>query len=479
VKSTKIYKALEELDIYELNRFEKFINSPYFNQNQAIIDLLGLFVPHLKGKEEGDISKKEAWSRVYPEKSYNDARFRKLNSDLLKLYEQFLAQETYDSNPLHQASYLMESISARKLEKLYNTVVSSVKRLSNRQLDKAASFYFYQYQLEKNQYNLTSEFEKKFKKKTKYTKLNIEEIAKNLDIFYLGEKLKLYCTLLSWKNVFNLDTDLLFMDEIIKHVERFNYENYPPIAIYYQVYKSYVEPDNVDHFHKLKLQISKHIESFPPEEAKDIYGSAQNFCIRKINQGNKEFLRENLDLYKESINNGVLFYNEELSPTTFRNIVISAANLSEYEWAEAFIHKHQDKLAAKHRENAVTFNLARLFWHKKDYPKVVKYLQFVEFDDMVYELSSKSMLIATYYETGEFDPLDSLLESFKVFLFRNKKNIISSRREGYLQLIGFVKRLLKILPGDQKALDALQKEIEKSKQTGTKKWLLEKVEELR
>lgn len=479
MKSTKIYRSLEELSVYELNRFDKFIQSPYFNQNPQIIQLLQILLPYLKKNESEELPKQNIWGIIYPEKKYNDARFRKLSSDLLKLFEQFLAQQIYDANPIHQANYLMESISSRKIEKLYNTVVSSVKRLSARQLEQSSSFFFYQYQLEKNQYNLTSEFEKKFKKKSKYSTLNIEEIAKNLDIFYLGEKLKLYCTLLSWKYVFNLSSDLLFMDEIINHVEKIDYKVYPPIAIYYQVYKSYIEPENIDNFYILKDLISKHIESFPPDEAKDIYGSAQNFCIRKINEGKKEFLKENLDLYKESISNGVLFFNEELSPTTFRNIVISAVNLTEYKWAENFINRYKDKLSEKHRDNAVTFNLARLFWYKKDYKKVVQYLQNVEFDDMVYELSSKTMLIATYYDTDEIEPLFSLLDSFKVFLFRHKKNITETRRTGYLQLISIVKKLLKVIPGDKKALDSLQKEIESSKQTGTKKWLLEKVDDLR
>jgi hypothetical protein len=479
LKTTKIYRALAELDVYELNRFDKFVHSPYFNQNKAMVALLELFIPFLKGKHQGELSKKEAWDRIYPGKAFNDTRFRKLNSDLLKLFEQFLAQETYESNPLHQASYLVESISDRKIEKLYNTVVSSVKRLSNRQLEKSSSFYYYQYQLEKNQYNLTSEFEKKFKKKTKYSTLNIEEIAKNLDIFYLGEKLKLYCTLLSWKNVFNLDTDLLFMEEIIKHVEKINYSNFPPIAMYYQVFKTYSDPDNVEHYYALRELIKSDIDQFPPEEAKDIYGAAQNFCIRMINRGKKDFLKENLDLYKEAINRGILFYNEELSPTTFRNIVISAVNLNEFEWAENFIHTHQDKLSEKHRENAVTFNMARLFWYKRDYPKVIEYLRNVVFDDMIYELNSKSMLIATYYETEEIDPLESLLESFKTFLFRNKKNIPEKRYKTYIQYIKYVKNLLKIIPGDKKAIQSLKTKIEASNQGITKKWLLEKVEELK
>jgi len=480
LKSTKIYQVLDSLSVYELNRFGKFVQSPYFNQNQSLIRLFEQLIPSLKRKEQSDLDKTLVWTQIFEDETYDDARFRKLSSELLRLYEQFLAQEIYNNNPLHQANNLIEGISSKKIEKLYNSVVSSVKRLSDRQLEKSASYYFYQYQLEKSQYNLTSEFEKKSKKKVKFADLNIEETAKFLDIFYLGEKLKLYCMLLSWQDVANISGNMLFMEEIIQHVETIDYSQYPPIAIYYQVYKSYNEPDNIDHFYKLKELITKYIHVFPIEEAKDIFGSAQNFCIRRINIGQTEFVKENLDLYKESLEKGILFYNEQIPPNTFRNIVISACTLNEFEWAEHFILIHKDKLDVKYRENAVTFNLARIAMGKKDHAKVIRLLQNVEFNEMVYDLNSKMMLVHTYYDSDEIEPLYSLLESFKIFIYRNKKVLTGAQKTTLLDYIKFVRKILAVSPGNIEKLDKLREEISASKITVTpKQWLLEKVEELR
>jgi len=480
LKATKIFQVLDTLSVYELNRFGKFVNSPYFNLNQSIIQLFEVLIPWLKKKSPDDLPKEEVWVNVYGNEPYDDVRFRKLSSELLKLFEQFLAQEVFDNNPLHQANNLVEGISTKKIEKLYNSVVSSVKRLSERQLEKPASYYFYQYQLEKNQYNLTSEFEKKFKKKVKFGDLNIEETAKFLDIFYLGEKLKLYCMLLSWQDVSNVAGDLLFMDEIIHHVEEIDYSHYPPIAIYYQVFKSYNEPDNIEHFYKLKELISKYIHVFPIEEAKDIFGSAHNFCIRRINIGQNAFVKENLDLYKESIAKGILFYNEQIPPNTFRNIVISAIILNDFEWAESFIHLHKDKLEEKYRDNAVTFNLARVAWGRKDHEKVIRLLQNVEFNEMVYDMNSKMMLVTTYYETDEIEPLFSLLDSFKIFIYRNNKILTGAQRTMLLDFIKFVRKILAVSPGQKVKLEKLRDEISASKITvTTKQWLLEKVEELK
>jgi hypothetical protein len=39
MRETKLYSTLVELDGFELNRLHRFIQSPYFNQNESIIRL--------------------------------------------------------------------------------------------------------------------------------------------------------------------------------------------------------------------------------------------------------------------------------------------------------------------------------------------------------------------------------------------------------------------------------------------------------
>ena len=95
-------------------------------------------------------------------------------------------------------------------------------------------------------------------------------MGENLDVFYIGEKLKLYSTLLSWKRIYKLDIELKFTDEIIGFVNSIDYEKYPPIAIWYQIYLTIKENDNTNHYFKLKRMMDKYINTFPREEAEDI-----------------------------------------------------------------------------------------------------------------------------------------------------------------------------------------------------------------
>ena len=65
--------------------------------------------------------------------------------------------------------------------------------------------------------------------------------------------------------------------------------------------------------------------------------------------------------------------------------------------------------------------------HQKDWRKAIAYISQVDFEDEAYNINSRLMLLNAYYELGEFDALDSLIDSSAVFL-RRKKSIQDSRK---------------------------------------------------
>ena len=86
------------------------------------------------------------------------------------------------------------------------------------------------------------------------------------------------------------------------------------------------------------------------------------------------------------------------------------------------------------------------------------------------------MLLATYYETDEIEPLFSLFESFRTFLNRHKK-FPANRRQNYLNLIKFTKKLTKLADRDKKGIQKLKEEVEATKNIASRNWLLEKIDE--
>lgn len=470
MKNSKLYSILEHFDKYEQNRCRKYISSPYFNKNKDLSSLYEILIKHINSKSEKELTKEVIWKKLQANKKFDDVRFRKYFSDLLKLIEGFLAQQIYEENPLHKATYLIEAVGDKKMAKLYNSTMKTARRLSNQQPHKAASYYFYQYQIERNYYELT-QFDIKRTEKN-----NIEEIAQNLDKFYLAEKLKYYCLVLTQQSQMSHNYKVLFIDEIINHIKKYGYEDTPSVSIYYQIYLALTKSDNEKYYYKLKDLLEKYSKHFPIEEAASIYTYAINYVTRKLNKGQQHFVEEYFDLYEALLNKRIIIKDGELDPWHYKNIVTIALRIGKFKWTENFITNYKSYLSINYRENAVTFNLARLHWYQKNHNKVIELLREVDYNDVSYNLESKAMLLATYYETEELEALDALLESFRAFLNRHK-NIPVNRRKYYKNLIKFTKKLSRIFSNDKEAIAKLKKEVEET--PGFKdRWLNEQIAKL-
>ena len=427
-----------------------------------------------KNGKAGALIKEQIWKKLFGKESFSDVRFRKLGSDLLKLVEGYLSQEIYDENLLYQSSNLIEAVSRKKIDKLYNSSVRNAQLTSEQRLLRPASYYYYQYLIEKNYYDLMDVDLKRSEKS------NVEKIINSLDEFYLAEKLKWYSSLLSRQNLVSHEYELLFIDEIIAHVKKYEYKNVPPVSVYFQAFLTQSENEDEQHYYNLIAELNRNIDYIPKKELYHLYTYAINYCISKVNKGKPEFLREFLNLVKHSLDNDILISESEsgdLNPWHFKNTVLIALRLGEYDWTEKFIKNFRDKLPEESRENAVSYNLALVYFYQKKYDKVIGQLSEVEYEDLSYNLGSKSMLIAIYYEQDEFEALLSLADTFKTYLNRHK-DINEKMRQNYLNYIHFVRKLTKIMPGDNKAVEQLKQEIKDNKGVASEKWLLEKLAEL-
>ncbi|MBK6497430.1 MAG: hypothetical protein IPJ39_15235 [Saprospiraceae bacterium] len=101
----------------------------------------------------------------------------------------------------------------------------------------------------------------------------------------------------------------------------------------------------------------------------------------------------------------------------------------------------------------------------------------VSYEDVWYNLNTKTLQIASYYELDEFDALESLLQSFKMYI-RREKSLSTDRKTHYLHLIKFTSALMKINHRDQQKLLKLKNEIETTQGVVSKPWLIEKVDQL-
>ncbi len=472
MKSTKLHTILGQLSKPKINRFLKFLASPYLNSKTEIEEL----VKEIIASEE-EHSREDLFTLLFPNEKYDDRKLRKLFSDSITKFEEFLVIEHLKSDKLLYHQVLLQEINESKVNALQEKSKKNALNYFERFSEKAGDYYAHKYKLEKNIFNLDTEYEKRKIKKGDKRNLNIKQLNLELDQYYVIEKLRLACDLISWQRIFKIQERPFDIEIILRMLERNDLLENVVIQAYRSVYLMLIGREEEDHYKSLKQTIFKEKSSFPLVELKEIFDSMLTYCIGKFSSDN-QFLNEALELYDFGIEQGILLINDHITPITFRNYVILGLRIGKTKKVENFIAQKEHLLDDRERENTINFCKARVFWYKKDWQSVIQQLAIVGFEDSYYYyVNSKIMLISAYYELDEFDTIEYTLDSFYSYLLRNKE-LNEQRNNAYKLYISNTRRLLKIRPGDTKALQKLKVVIEEeSRPMNGKNWLLEKIEE--
>ena len=466
----KLVGILHCLNRLEINQFTKYINSSFFNENELVKQLLEIYLPSIKNKEEITETKESIWQQIFPNKKYNDTKFRRINSDLLKLLEGYLSYKEYSENEVISSLSLLKSVQKRGINKLVKSSLKQASQALKKHPFRNGEFYHNEYLLElEYAQTANAQFQRN-------EQINLDKIADNLDYFFISEKLKYYCELINSKGVFEIEYEMLFSTEILNHLKKHPYEDIPVISIYHKIYLSLKEPDVQSHYGELCQLLQEHSHKFPIDEARLMYGFAQNYCIKKINSGKAEFLEELFKLYQVVIEKKIIFVNNTLSPWDYKNIVTVGIRIKRFVWIEKFIHQYKNILPDEFRDTAYSYNLSKVYFSKNEFGKVIKLLQSIDYQDIFYLLDSKATLLKSFYELKEFETLSRLLDSFKILLNR-KKNISKNYRINYLNLIKHAQKLVDIQNGKTKKLAILKEDIADDTNVADLGWLKEKIAE--
>ena len=161
---------MSSMERKNLNRFLRFIESPYFNVNQSITDLSVYLAQSIKS---GDLNtllpKEEIWKQILLKKEdYNDLKFRKLCNDLLERFEKFLITEQLEKSNLLQANLLLNAIKDHKMVSLVEKQRKKSSRNFSRSLEQQSSDYFLnKYFFARNLQDLVTNYERKKSQKGK------------------------------------------------------------------------------------------------------------------------------------------------------------------------------------------------------------------------------------------------------------------------------------------------------------------------
>lgn len=469
MQANKLIQILGSFTKIEGNRFRKFLCSPYHNDQEEYLVLFEA-LHSLLLKNQSIPEKAALWKIVFPKKSYKDIHFRHLMSGLNQKALEFLVLEQKKTRGVHGDIDVLDVLNNRNLNKHFIGKERHYRKsLADNGFRDPAFFlssfkiaYLKRVFIEKSGVNRT-------------VHVNLGEMDFNLDCFYLLHKLKHYCDAINYQNFLKVEIEINMIEELKAFLKESIYLEVPSILIYYQVMLTLLEPEEESHFQDLKTSLEEHGDLFPPEDLDTLYIFAQNYCVIKINSGKSAYFKELLDIYKALIQKGVLLKNNELAPSHYKNIVTVGLRVQEeFDWVESFLHEYNKYLPVSHQKEGLGYNLAQLYFAQGKYKEVIGQIHGIEYNDIFYALSARWILVKTYFELEEIDPLDALLDSFRIFLRRNNM-IAKSMKQRYSHMIRVVKKIIRLRYGDKAAKEALNQEISTSKTVADKAWLLGKI----
>jgi hypothetical protein len=461
MQNSKLIDLARSLSPREWRAFLRQVASPYFNRNADVLRLATWLDAFAPGFEHA--TRAAAHAHLFPAEAPDEAQLNHLMSFLLKLAEDFLALELFWKEPSMSERYLLRSLLDRGLEKHYRLNLEKARRALELEQKHSVSHFYEHYSLE------ILEAERFARNSPRLFNESVQKATDNLDAFYLLEKLRRTCYMYTSQAILATPYNLQLVEEICRFVGN-NLETLasPAIEAYYRIFQLLTKDNPHEDFQALKALLFRRSEEFNAEDLADVYQYAINFCNIQINQVQENYQAEAFDLYTNGVDSGMLMQDGALSPWHFKNIINLALKLKKYAWTEQFIKQHNTSLAPEFQLDALHYNLALLYYHTQRLPEALEYLNKVEFTDIHYSLGAKVMLCQIYYQTDNYDALESLLHAFNTFLRRNKL-IAEQNRQAFLHFVLWMRKILRSRP-DQ--FPAMAQELEKMRVVG-KDWLLQ------
>lgn len=482
MENTSVISILKTLSKEEIKEFDKFIISPYFNNQPSLTRFYEELKKFHPAFDEKKIDRKNIFHALYPGKPYSDDTVRRLTSDLKKLLDNFLYQKVQESNPV-EARFLRSFEFSRRgllkeaekeLEQIIKVIGEtgpiSAEYIKNR-LDYEERYV--QINLAKNR---QSEISHNFKSEIEFLIYHfllrlsyyIHNIKVNKVIFNV-EETAFINDFVSAINLDEMDRLMAVSDETdeIKNAMR----------IYVLFILNYMKEEDESYFAELKRALPESIKYIQDFEKYNIYQMAEAICWQKMTTIDRErYRRELFEINKLRLDAGVYLPDgRNMRLLLYRQIFTSALQLGEVSWAEEFAAKYSDKLPDPIRENMTKYANAHLMFERGDFEGSLAMLNKVDFDIFTLKFDLRNLTMRIYIELNYIEEAISLIDTYKHFVAKNK-GVSEYYRNITENFLKYCKNIIDLRTGKAKlSAEEMRREIEADNSVNFKSWLIGKL----
>ncbi len=482
MKSTKLINLLKTFSPEEMKNFEKFVASPYFNSvkiRSKLVKELGKFYPEF---DSGKLTNEKLYRKLYPGKKFNKQVMWNHGSAMEKMAKEFLELVALSKNRFGKMELLFSELGNRKLLKDYLQTINEMEELLG---SRAIDYDYFENRghlenYKQEYYHLTDKIQPMSDSKLKATEYQILLFLR----MTVGGLHDMNVLKRDHNARFDVNIPLEFakhldLKSIVEYSKSRNFEYTFMIEIYYHSLMMMLEPEESMHFDKVRELFRVSYDRFTMSEKRTIMHWLVAYCVYRSDDKEFKYKRIIFDLNKFRLKEGLVFYPAGQIPNViYLQILKIALSLDEMEWAEAFITEYTSNLHPDLQQSTKALAYAFIHFQTKEYEKVLKDLTEAEFIDPREKRFARSLVARTYYEMNELETLRNHIDTSLHFLVNNPA-VSELTRISHRNFFNALKKIISIKENsDPGSIHSLRTELAESKNTESKNWLLEKLNEL-
>ncbi len=482
MKESALINTLRTFSKEEMKMFGKFVASPFHNNGIKLTPLFKLLQKSYPDFTPNKLTYEILYKKLYPGKKLNKQVIWNLTSAMEKMTKAFLEQTAFRKNKFFRMGMLLSEFGSRKLLNNYSRVLDEMEKLLEA---KGIDYdYFenkgYLENYKQEYYHLIDKIHAMGRSKLKASEYQAILFLR-MTVGGLND-MKLLSENYNYKFDVNIPLEFaknLDLEKISQYAHDTNFEYAFLIEIYYHSLMMLIEPQKTNHLDKARELYEIHFNKFTFSEKRNMTHWIVNYCLRNLELDENRYRRIIFELNELRLKEGLAFYPENQLPKSIYIQMLNAAlALNENEWAVDFIKNYTVKLQPDIQESIKCMAYAFYYFHTKDYRKVLKYLNKVEFTDIQDKFFARTLTARSYYELNEIETLLNYIDSSKRFLVNNP--LVSETSRIYINnFFKYIKKIVSIKENQNTGnIIDLRKEIESNKEVSNSKWLLKKLNEM-
>lgn len=479
MESTYLVELIKMLSPAKREELLLFVQSPYHNRSihekdlQVLLRVILAAAPEFSAES---LAKEKVYDQVFSGQSFVKGKLEKLMVELNKLIRSFLLIEHYsrETNEFQQTLDLAGLLRRGGQELRYQQTLAHAAKLLDSEPWEAPERFYRRFQLAYETHDWLS--------LTNHAKgeLNIPEVIRNLDIFFLSCRLDLQNRFFSQQHQTALaSSEEVLVDTVALPLMKIYEEGSPLLritaAINRVLGKAVPDPSLFQHLLDLLLLYGQQLQ---PETLRRFYTYLRIYCVFLINVGYREFIGALHQLHQDNLQRGYFYYEGKISHSAYLNVVAIALRAAQIEWAKGFVEDHKHMILGE-TESSDTYHLtlAICLFAERKFQEALDILP-IKPDYSVAHLMARRLELKVFYELKS-DLLPYKLDAFKMYINRASPQLLPQNlRDLHANFVNILYQLFQSTPGDKARSERLLKRIREKKSAAEWDWLLEKAREI-